>query len=78
MWMRRIVCQSSIWVTSAGIIDDPGLVSSQEECDTWTMQHAIFIAQQLGAERVVVYWNDTDIVVMLVYYTVYAWCWLNG
>lgn len=30
--------------------------------------HAIFSVQHLGAERVVVYGNDTDIIVMLTYY----------
>ena len=54
-------------VASACIIDVPGLASSQEECDARTVLRAIFIAQHLGAERVVVYGNDTGIVLMLVY-----------
>lgn len=60
--------KKSIRVTGDGIVHVPNLESTQEECDTRVLLHAIFSVQHLGAERVVVYGNDTDIIVMLTYY----------
>ena len=61
--------KQSTCVTSANIIDVPGIVSSHEEWDARTVLHAIFSAQQLGTEHIVVYGNDTGIMVLLVYYS---------
>ena len=58
----------SICITPAGIINVPDLASCQEECDTRIVLHAIYSVQKLGVKRVVVHGNDTDIVVLLVYY----------
>ena len=58
----------SVRVSASGILHVPHLKSTHEECDTRVLLHAIFSVQNLGAERVVVYGNDTDIIVMLTYY----------
>ena len=60
--------KKSIRVTTAGIVNVPNLASTQEECDTRVLLNTIFSVQHLGAERVVIYGNDTDIIVMLTFY----------
>ena len=44
------------------------LQSTQEEADTRVLLHAIHSAQHDGMERVLVYANDTDIIVLAIYY----------
>ena len=59
----------SIRVNSDGCVVVPLLNSTQEECDTRIALHAIFSAAHLGVKRVVVYGTDTDIMVILLYYS---------
>ena len=45
-----------------------GLQSTQDEADTRVLLHTLYTAQNEDVERVVIYANDTDIIVLAVYY----------
>ncbi len=45
------------------------LECSHEEADTRILLHAVYSVLTLGAQRIVVYANDTDVIVMCIYYT---------
>ena len=44
------------------------LQSTQEEADTRVFLHAIYCVQHNGTERIVIYANDTDVIVLAIYY----------
>ena len=47
----------------------PQLSSTQEECDTHINLHAVYSIHHLGVECIYVIANDTNVIVMLVYYS---------
>ena len=53
--------------TNKGIPPIPELESTQEEADTRLILHTIYAAQN-GSQRVVIHTNDTDVIVMAIYY----------
>ena len=53
-------------MTSTGAATIPGLFSSQEEADTRMLLHAIDLSST--HERLVIKSDDTDVLVLLVYY----------
>lgn len=55
--------------TEMGTQDVPLLQSNHEEVDSRILLHAIFSAASLGTEPIVVYANDTDVIIMCIYYT---------
>ena len=55
-------------VTPNNVQPVPDLQSTQEEADTHVFLHAIHSAQHEGIERVVIYANDTDIIILAIYY----------
>lgn len=55
-------------VTPNDVQPVPKLQSTQEEADTRIILHTLYSAQNDGAERVVIYANDTDIIVLAIYY----------
>ena len=46
----------------------PELSSRYEEADMRIMKHAQYVADVLGAERIVVHANDTDVIVLCIYF----------
>ncbi len=59
--------KKSVLVTNESVSHVPELASTQEEADTRVVLHAIHAARN-GAERVVVHANDTDIIILCIYY----------
>lgn len=58
----------TVVVTEESVQDVPPLRSNHEEADSQIILHAIYSAASLGASRIVVYANDTDVIVMYIYY----------
>lgn len=58
----------TVVVSAQGVTDIPELQSTQEEADTRIILHIIYSAEVLGAKRIVVVANDTDIIVHCIYY----------
>lgn len=50
------------------VCDVPELESTQQQADTRVILYTVFSHQKEGAERVVIYANDTDVTVTLIYY----------
>ena len=48
--------------------DVAALESTQQEADTIVVLHSIYIVQNEDVERIIIHANDTDIVVICVYY----------
>lgn len=72
--------RKSIMVSSDSVINVPQLASSQEECDTRIILHAFYCIREIDVKRLVIRANDTDILVMLVYYMsqfndIEVWMW---
>ena len=62
--MRRSQCFSRMgWCA-----DVPELQSTQEEADTRLILHALHSVQHDGVKRVIVHANDTDVIVICIYY----------
>ena len=58
----------SVLLTYGSEVPVAELQSTHEEADTRLMLHAIYAIQVEGVKRVVIYANDTDIVVLRLYY----------
>ena len=58
----------SVLVTHVSVTDVPGLESTQQEADTRVIFHTIYSVQNEGVDRVISHANDTDIIVICVYY----------
>lgn len=56
------------------VVDDnrservPSLSSTEEEADLRIMMHVLYSASFLGAQRIIVHANDTDVIVLCIYY----------
>jgi len=59
----------SVAVARDRVTPVPELSSTQEECDTRIILHAVYSIQYLGVECLYIIANDTDVIVMLVYYS---------
>lgn len=59
---------NTVLVTPDSIQPVPGLQSTQEEADNRVILHTTHSAQNYGVERVVIYANNTDIIVLAVCY----------
>jgi len=55
-------------ITEGSATDIAALESTQQEADTRVMLHAIYSVQNEGVDRVVIHDNDTDIIVICLYY----------
>ena len=55
-------------ITDGSAIDIAALESTQQAADTRVMLHAIYNVQNDGVDRVVIHGNDTDIIVICLYY----------
>ena len=58
----------SVLVTAGTVTDVAALESTQQEADTRVILHAIYSVQNEDVERIIIHANDTDIVVICVYY----------
>ena len=56
-------------LTDGWCADVPELQSTQEESDTRLIIHALHSVQHDRMERVIVHTNDTDVIVICIYYT---------
>ena len=57
-------------VDEKGARDITTLGSTHEEADNRITLHAIYSAEELGANRIVIHSNDTDVVILAIYYCV--------
>ena len=55
-------------LTEGTATDVTALESTQQEADTRVMLHAIYSVQNEDVERVIIHGNDTDIIIICVYY----------
>ena len=60
--------RKTVVVSSLGVVSIPDLQSTQEEVDTRIILHVIYSAKVLGAKRIVVVANNTDIIVLCICY----------
>lgn len=58
----------SMLITEGSATDIAALESTQQEADTRVMLHAIYSVHNEGVDRVVIHGNDTDIIVICLYY----------
>ena len=58
----------SVLLTKGSVTRVPSLESTQEEADTRILLHAIYSVQNEDVQRVIVHANDTDVIVMCIYY----------
>ena len=58
----------TILITEGSATDIAALESTQQEADTRVMLHAIYSVHNEGVDMVVIHGNDTDIVVICLYY----------
>jgi hypothetical protein len=58
----------SVLLTKGSVTRVPSLESTQEEADTRILLHAIHSVQNEDVQRVIVHANDTDVIVMCIYY----------
>ena len=58
----------TILITEGSATDIAGLESTQQEADTGEMLHTIYSVQNEYVDRVVIHSNDTDIIVICLYY----------
>ena len=56
-------------LTDGWCADVPELQSTQEEADTRLILHALHSVQHDGVKRMIVHANDTDVIVICIYYT---------
>ena len=55
-------------LTDGWCADVPELQSTQEEADTRLILNALHSVQHDGVKRVIVHTNDTDVIVICIYY----------
>ena len=60
--------QSVLINTDGSVTDIAELESTQQEADTRVILHSMYSVHNEGVDRVVIYANDTDIIVSCVYY----------
>ena len=60
--------KKSVLLSNGCITAVPDLESNQEEADTRMILHAIYAAQNDDVKRIVVHANDTDVIVLSLYY----------
>ena len=58
----------TVVVSFQGVVNIPDLQSTQEEADSCIILHVIYSAKVLGAKRIVVVANDTNIIILCICY----------
>ena len=58
----------SVVIKEGSIEDVPALESTQQEADTRIILHTLYSVQNDNVDRVIIYVNDTDIIIMCLYY----------
>ncbi|KAM3603902.1 uncharacterized protein V6R79_003817 [Siganus canaliculatus] len=58
----------SVVLTEGSVMHVPALESTQQEADTRIILHTLYSVQNEGVDRVVIHVNDTDVIVMCLYY----------
>ena len=58
----------SVLITEGTVTDVAALESTQQEADTRVILHAVYSVQNEEVDRVIIHANDTDIIVICVYY----------
>lgn len=58
----------SVVLTKSSVTNILGLESTQQEADTRVILHTIYSVQNDSVDRVIIHGNDTDIIIMCVYY----------
>lgn len=59
---------TTMMVDDHGATEIPALSSTHEEADTRMILHILYSAEILNASRIVVHTNDTDVVILCIYY----------
>lgn len=62
--------EKSVLLTDGCVTDIGELASTQEEADTRIILHAMYATVHDGVQRIVIHGNDTDIIVLALYYYV--------